>query len=66
MLKTHWGTDQLKFMLETHLAPTVHWDGLSILKQQVVVSHPALCLEWEQRALICMQIASFKDSSCSE
>lgn len=53
-------------MLETHLALTVHWDGLSILKQQVVVSHPALCLEWEQCALICMQIASFKDSSCSE
>ena len=66
-LKTLQGIDQLKFMLENHLVLTVHWDGLSILEQQVVVFHSDLFVSamGTTYIFICMQIAYFKDSNCS-
>lgn len=54
-------------MLENHLVLTVHWDGLSILEQQVVVFHSDLFVSamGKPHLFICMQIAYFKDSSRS-
>ena len=67
MLKAHPGTDQLKLMVENHLVLVVHWDGLSILEQQVVVFHSGLFVSsvGTTYTFICMPVASCKNSSCS-